>query len=114
MKTKSLIITHLILTIMAWTSWIWLDWRIIAVVAVAHLIMLEVNHGCPLTHAQMPGNQDARFYEWWMKKLGVKFTNKNRKLIFYFYRYALPAIIIGLAILFQLGLSVKPLIGFSH
>jgi hypothetical protein len=110
MKKELLIVSHLILTTLAYTSWLWLDWRIIAVLAVAHLILLEITRGCPLAHAQFPEDKDARFYEWWMKKLGMKFTKKNRRVIFIIMRYILPFILIGLAVLLQIIFNVKPLV----
>jgi hypothetical protein len=110
MKKNLLIFIHLILTALAFTCWFWCDWRAITVLAIAHLVMLEIMHGCPLTHAQFSGDKDTYFYEWWMKKLGVKFTKKSRHITFLFMRYVLPFVIIGLAILLQVVINVKPLI----
>ena len=110
MRQKFLVITHLFLTVLAYLSWLWLDWRILAVLAVAHLILLEIAGGCPLAHAQFPEDKNKRFYEWWMSKLGVKFTKRNRQPIFIFMRYVMPIVIIGLAILLQIGLNFQPLV----
>lgn len=110
MKKNLLIIVHLILTVLAYTCWFWCDWRVVAILAIAHSIMLEITHGCPLTHAQFSGDKDTYFYEWWMSKLGVKFTKKSRCITFIIMRYFLPFIIIGLAILLQIVLNIKPLI----
>jgi hypothetical protein len=110
MKKKLLISTHLILTVLAYTSWFWLDWKIVAVLAIAHLVLLEATNGCPLAHAQFPEDKDARFYEWWMGKLGVKFTKKNRRAIFILMRYILPFVLIGLAVLLQVVFQFRPLI----
>jgi hypothetical protein len=108
MKNKFLIVVHLLLVILAYTAWVWLDWRILAVFAIAHLIMLEVLSGCPLSHAQFPEDKEKRFYEWWMAKLGIKLTTvKRRRRMRIFMQYILPFVIVGLALLLQTVLGTK-------
>ena len=105
-----IIVVHLALVILAYSAWIWLDYRVLAILAVAHLIMLETLRGCPLSHTQFPDDKDKRFYEWWMIKLGVRFTKKSRRNTRIFMQYILPFVIIGLGVLAQVVLGVKPLL----
>ncbi len=109
MKTI-VVAVHFVLIILAYSAWVWLDYRILAILAVAHLIMLEVLQGCPLSHAQFTDSKDKRFYEWWMEKVGVKFTKLRRRKVRIFMQYILPLIIIGLGIVAQVLLGVQPLI----
>jgi hypothetical protein len=110
MKKNLLIIIHLVFMAIALTCWLWCDWRAVAVLAIVHLAVLEIMHGCPLSHVQFSGNKDAYFFEWWMPKLGIKLTKKSRRAMFVFLRYILPFILIGLAILLQVVLNFRPLV----
>ncbi len=71
---KIVIIGHFLLTIIAWTSYLWLDWLYIAVLSLAHIIMLHLGNGCFLSHYQFQDKdtKNTHFYEWWMEKLGLK------------------------------------------
>ena len=107
---RLIIIIHLLLVMLSYTAWAWLDYRIVIIVSVAHLAMLEILRGCPLSHLQFPGDKDQRFYEWWMQKIGIRITSRNRRKYRIFMQYVLPAIIIALAILLQVVLGVRVLI----
>jgi len=101
MKNKIIIVFHFLLVIISWTSWIWLSWDIIAVLSLAHIVMLESFDGCFLSHAQFKDkdNTNTAFYEWWLKKIGIKNYNRNRLKIFM--RYWVPLILVLLGILMQ-------------
>ena len=107
---KIVIVAHFTLVLLAYSAWFWLDYRILAILAVAHLIMLEVLQGCPLSHAQFSDNKDKRFYEWWMEKIGVKFTKTRRRRIRIFMQYILPFLVIGLGIVLQVIIGVRPIL----
>jgi len=47
---KIVIALHFILTIITWTSFLWLDWKIIAIFSLAHIIMLKLSNGCFRSH----------------------------------------------------------------
>lgn len=100
LKNLSIII-HFLLTIVAWTSWLWLSWKYIALVSLMHICMLETNNGCFLSHYQFKDKEkkNTKFYEWWFSKIGIK--NYNRKKMDIFMRYYLPLILVLLGILFQ-------------
>ena len=110
MKQKLTIIIHTLLQLLAFSSWLWLDYKIIAILAVLHLVMLEVLKGCPLSQFQFPDDKDKRFYEWWLEKFGIKLTGKKRRGMRIFMQYILPLLIIGLAVLVQAVFSFKPLL----
>jgi len=112
MKHKILISIHLLLVLAAYTSWLWLDHRIIALVAAFHLVMLELLNGCPLSFVQFKDQKqkDMRFYEWWMSKLGIELGGTRRHKMRLFMQYILPLVIIALAITTQRLLNIAPLI----
>ena len=106
------ITVHLILVILAYTAWIWLDYRIVIVGALLHLIMLETLNGCPLSLAQFKNHKqkDTRFYEWWMGKLGVNLSGSRLHKMRIFMQYILPLLIIILAVIFQVAIDLEPLV----
>jgi len=112
-KNKILITLHLLLMILAYTSWIWLDYRLVIIGAVGHLIMLEALRGCPLSHAQFPDDKNKRFYEWCLERIGVKLGETARVRLRIFMQYVLPFVIISLSLLTQIVLGVKPLISVN-
>lgn len=112
MRQKLIIGLHALLVVGSYTAWLWLDYRIFAAIAVAHLIMLETLRGCPLSHAQFPDNKDKRFYEWWLGHLGVNPGPKGRRRLRVFMQYILPFLLIGLGVVWQVVLSMRPIIGF--
>ncbi len=110
MKHTIVVVSHLLLVAASYTSWLWLDYQILAVLAISHLVMLEAAHGCPLSHVQFPDDKDKRFYEWWMMKLGIKFTKFSRQRMRIFMQYVLPFILIALALLMQDVAGLKPIV----
>ena len=101
MLKKITVLFHFLLTIIAWTSFLWLSWEYISLLALAHIVMLETCNGCFLSHYQFKDKEkeNTTFYEWWMSKLGIK--NYNRKKLGIFMRYYLPLILVLLGILIQ-------------
>ena len=101
MLKKLTILLHFLLTIIAWTCFLWLSWKYIALLGLAHIVMLETCNGCFLSHYQFKDKEEANttFYEWWLGKLGIK--NYNRKKLGIFMRYYIPLILVLLGILFQ-------------
>lgn len=101
---------HFVLVVLAYTAWVWLDYRIVILGSILHLLMLEVLKGCPLSFAQFSGDKSKRFYEWWLPMLGVQITPKNRRAWRVFMQYILPVMIIVLALVLQEALHWKPFI----
>lgn len=107
---KIIIILHFILTLLAWTSCLYLSWNLIALLSLLHIAMLETWSGCFLSHYQFKDKEstNTRFYEWWLGKIGIK--NYNREKLRIFMTYWVPIIIIAIAIIVQSIFRVKPLI----
>lgn len=101
MKKAFLIIIHFILTVLAYFSFLYLPWKYIALLSLAHIVMLEVNDGCFLSHMQFNDSKETNttFYEWWMLKIGIKINNREKLKIFM--RYCVPLILVLLGIIFQ-------------
>lgn len=108
----ALIVVHALLSVAAFTSWLWLDYRIIAILAVAHLGVLALFKGCPLSHARFPNDQSKRFYEWWMGKIGIAITVANRKKLNLFMKYGVPLLIVLLALTVQ-TFGLRPLLAIG-
>lgn len=110
MKKTILVILHFVLTILSWTSWLWLSWELIAVASLLHIALLEMCDGCFLSHAQFGDkrSENTAFYEWWLGKLGVK--NYDRKKLRIFMRYCVPVILVGLGVLAQKVFGLAPLV----
>lgn len=112
-RTKILIVLHLILVVVAYTAWLWVDYRILLVVAALHLIMLELLHGCPLSHMQFPEDKNKRFYEWWLGKLGIDVTSSvaRRRRIRIVMQYIVPVVLVLIAVGWQVLLWHQPFFG---
>lgn len=89
------IFIHLLFEILAWTSFVWLSWKYIALIGLAHICMLETCNGCILSHYQFKDKEkeNTKFYEWCLSKVGIK--NYNRKKLFIFMRYYFVVYFIG-------------------
>jgi len=90
---------HLILIIAAWTSPLWLDWRLILIGWLLYLLQLKIFGDCILTKKQFKTRKrSVTFYYYYLKKLGFKVSVEGvRKFID---RYSFP-IILTLAIVLQ-------------
>lgn len=98
---KLIIIIHFLLTIAAYSSWLWLNWSMIAVISLIHIALLETLNGCFLSHYQFKdkNSNNTAFYEWWFSKLGIKNYDRNKMKIFM--RYWVPLILVLLGITTQ-------------
>ncbi len=106
-----LIILHMLLQLVAFTSWLWIDYRIVAIFAAIHLLILMLLKGCPFSHAQFTKAADTKFYEWELGQLGIRLSETNRYRLRIFMQYVLPVIIITLALIVQKLAGVTPIIG---
>ena len=90
MLKRLIIFIHLLLEMLAWTSFVWLSWKYIALIGLVHICMLATCNGWILSHYQFKDKEkeNTKFYEWCLSKVGIK--NYNRKKLFIFMRYYLP------------------------
>lgn len=81
--------------------WTWLSWKYVAILGLIYIAFEETCNGCVLSHYQFKDkdNENTKFYEWCLSKIGIK--NYNREILFIFVRYYLPLILVILGILFQ-------------
>ncbi len=100
--TPLIIIVHMVLILLAYSSPFWLDWRLIAVGVILNFIQLSLVGGCVLSHAQFE-DRNQTFHEWYLSKLGIKIKRKPFNFVL---RYVVPFIILGSAILIQIFLQV--------
>jgi len=101
-----IVILHIVLIILAYTSPIWLDWKLITLGVVINFIQILIAGGCVLSIAQF-NNKDQTFHEWYLNKIGIKV---NRQRFNMFVRYIVPFIILSAALIFQLVFSHRILL----
>lgn len=111
MKERILIIVHMIIAILAATSFIWLDYKILLIGILLFWLQILVFGSCVLTIAQFK-NKDTVFIGVYLNKILRYFnfkelTIKQQKI---FVRYIEPAIILLLALILQVIFKIKPLI----
>lgn len=111
MRDKLLTCTHLIIAILAATSFLWLDIKIILIGLVLYYLQLIVVGSCVLSVAQFK-NKDTVFLGIYINKLlrllHIKELSIKQQKIFM--RYIEPMTILFLAILLQVVLKFKPII----
>ena len=96
---KYLLITlHAILIILAYTSWIWLDWRLVALGVAIYYAQIVIFDGCVLSIEQF-NDKDMSFHEWYLGKLGIKV---NRKALNNILTYVVPVVIVVLSVITQI------------
>ncbi|MFZ3010174.1 MAG: hypothetical protein WA030_04145 [Candidatus Microsaccharimonas sp.] len=107
-KQPIIIIAHVIIILLAYSSPFWLDWRLVLIGVIANYVQVIIFKGCILSHAQF---QDKRqtFHEWYLRKFGFK---PNRKVLSFVLRYVIPFVLLGTAIIFQVLLGLKVLTSF--
>lgn len=106
--TPIIVILHVIIIILAYTSPFWLDWRLVALGIIANYIQILIVGGCVLSHAQFE-DKGQSFHEWYLKKFGLKV---NRRILNVVLRWVIPFLLLAIAILFQVVAHVKVLVSF--
>ncbi|MFA6963504.1 MAG: hypothetical protein WC227_02200 [Patescibacteria group bacterium] len=112
MKKKFIIILHLFVMTLAYTSPFWLDWRLIIVGLLLYYLQIWIFGGCILTYAQH-GRWDETFsgqsIVWLASKFGMKFRMKAVKK----FLSVLPPIFIAIAIVYQILFHGSVLVLFN-
>jgi hypothetical protein len=91
---------HLLLIIAVWTSPFWVDWRIMLVVIVLLNLQFLILGGCYLTFLETGKDRDMTFYYYYLSKF---FPHLNKKKTKIFIRYILPFLLLGIALIYQIG-----------
>ncbi len=106
--TPLVVILHILIILLVYSSPFWLDWKIIMLGVVLNFIQLLIVGGCVLSIAQFEDKQQT-FHEWYLRKLGIKV---NRRSFNFVLRYIVPFIILAIAILIQAVVHVQVLTRF--
>lgn len=111
MKDKIMTITHMLVAILAATSFLWLDIKYLIIGLVIYWLQILIFDSCVLSIAQFK-NKDTVFLGIYINKLFKKLhikelTIKQQKI---FMRYIEPLMILLLAIIFQVILKFNTLI----
>ncbi len=101
MRYHTVLVAHLIVVVIAWTSPFWLDWRWVVVGSLIYIIVGSQLKYCFLTKAQF-GSTKYGFYEYYLRKWGVSFSHYQFTILA---RYIFPILITLLAIGWQVGLG---------
>lgn len=108
-QQKTAGVIHAIIMLFAYTSPLWLDWKLITLGVILYYIQLMIFGGCLLTKAQF-GRFDASFTAYYLKRLLDKIGIKNEeKSIKRFIDLLAPTFVI-IAIISQVIFKFKPLI----
>lgn len=100
--------THLLLIIVSYLSFLYIDWKIIVV----GVLLLQVYYlwrgGCDLAYIQFGyDNKDITFVWYYLHKLFPNLSQKKTKI---FIRYAVPICIVLLSFILQKIMGYVPLI----
>ena len=89
---------HLILIGLAYTSFLWLDWRIILAGVVLLQVYYRIRGGCDLTFAEFGDDKDTTFAWYYLRKIIPNLDQKKTKI---FIRYVLPVVLAVVAFYLQ-------------
>lgn len=108
-KQKFYGIVHAVIMLLAYTSPLWLDWKLMIVGVILYYIQLLIFGGCLLTKAQF-GRFDATFTGYYLNMLlatfGIKAKDRKIKL----FLDTLAPIFIIIAIISQVIFNFKPIV----
>lgn len=100
---------HLILIIFSYSSFIWLDWKLIIASSLILQIYYLTRGGCDLTFAEFGNDKNITFVWYYLKKI---FPNINQKKTKFFVRFIIPLILILLSFILQNIYKHKALVRF--
>jgi hypothetical protein len=99
---------HLFIIILAWSSPLWLDWKLIIAGILIYYIQLLIFGNCILTKLEFASKiREMTFYSYLLEKVGFKF---NRAIIIILADYVFPYVILGLSLMIQIVLKINPFI----
>jgi len=113
MKRKVVAVLHLILIVIAYTSPIWLDWRIFLIGFALYYIQILVFRGCILTWAQYGTFRESFSVRFFSKILSAFRVIHDKKKLQFYLNYYLPLILIALAAMWQLVFNLPVVIKLS-
>jgi hypothetical protein len=105
-KTIWVILAHIVVILFAYSSPLWLDWKLITLGIALYYLQILIFGGCILSLAQFKGEKKS-FHEWYLTQLG--FSVDSKKLTF-FLNKILPFIFLVTALILQVGLDMHPFV----
>lgn len=97
---------HALVIVLAYSSPLWLGWRLLLVGVLLYYLQLLIFGWCILSLRQFHG-QKRTFHEWYLSKLG--FTVNTQKLRFVL-NYVIPPLLVLAAMALQLVLNLSPIV----
>jgi hypothetical protein len=98
---------HLLLIIVSYSSFLYLDWIIILIGVISLQIYYLLRGGCDLTFKEFGDDKDTTFAWYYLSKIIPRLDKLKTKL---FIRHVLPMVLLFAAILLQTTFSFKPLV----
>lgn len=98
---------HLILIILSYSSFLYLDWKLIVLGIVLLQIYYIFRGGCDLTFREFGNDKDTTFVWYYLRKL---FPNLNQHKTKIFVRYVFPILLIVISFYTQKILNYSPII----
>lgn len=98
---------HILLLIPAYTSFLFVDWKIILIVVILLQIQYSVLGGCILTHLEMGSDKNETFIWYYLRKIYPSLNPRKTKFVI---RIIVPLTILVLGLLFQIKLGFIPII----
>jgi hypothetical protein len=90
----------------AWSSFLWLDWKILLIIYILYTLQMIIFKGCILinwqTNKSLTKETDMTMYAFWAEKFGYK-VNRNKLKISS--KWIMPVVILLLSLLWQILLN---------
>jgi len=100
---------HILALVPAYLSPLLVDWWVIIIGVVALQIQHYVIGGCVLTHLEMGKDKNETFIWYYGRKVFPTLDAFRTRI---FIRFVVPAVLLIIALVLQLGFDYKPLIHF--
>ena len=98
---------HSTFEILEWFSFLLIDWQILLVILILLQIQYAVLGGCILAHMELGKDKDYTFTWYYLVKI---FPNLDPKKTTFVLRYAVPFLVLALAIYLQIFIGYKPVL----
>lgn len=98
---------HILLLILAYLSFLFVDWKIILIIVVLLQLQYSILGGCLLTHLEMGKDKNETFLWYYLRKIYPKLDAKRTKFVI---RVIVPVVILILGLFFQIKLGFEPVV----
>ncbi len=112
MKKRIVSFAHGIIVILAYSSPFWLDWRIFFVLFVLYFLQIIIFKGCVLSYLEYGTFRQSFSTNFVATILGFLGLKVEKRSIKYFLDRVLPALLIFLAVIWQIIFHFQPLVSW--